>query len=83
MPGVFEVESVAPIGQTIDDLIPLAECRHEGEWEGQVRFLPFWPAAPQFRHTAVPTHPLPQSDLSSRGAIRYSVRVGATVDVFA
>ena len=40
MPGVFEVKSVAPIGKTIDDLILLAECSHEGEWEGQVRFLP-------------------------------------------
>jgi hypothetical protein len=39
MPGVFEVRSVAPIGQTIDDLILLAECSHDGEWEGQVRFL--------------------------------------------
>jgi hypothetical protein len=40
MPGVFEVRSVAPIGQAIDDLILLAECSFEGEWEGQVRFLP-------------------------------------------
>jgi len=40
MPGVFEVKSVAPIGQTIDDLTLLAECSLEGEWEGQVRFLP-------------------------------------------
>jgi len=40
MPGIFEVKSVAPIGQTIDDLILLAECSFEGEWEGQVRFLP-------------------------------------------
>jgi hypothetical protein len=40
MPGVFEVKSVAPIGQTIDDLILLAECSDEGEWEGQVRYLP-------------------------------------------
>lgn len=39
MPGIFEVKSVAPIGQTIDDLILLAECSVEGEWEGQVRFL--------------------------------------------
>lgn len=39
MPGVFEVRSVAPIGQAIDDLILLAECSFEGEWEGQVRFL--------------------------------------------
>lgn len=40
MPGVFEVRSVAPIGQAIDGLILLAECSLEGEWEGQVRFLP-------------------------------------------
>ena len=40
MPGIFEVKSAAPIGQTIDDLILLAECSIEGEWEGQVRFLP-------------------------------------------
>ena len=40
MPGVFEVRSVAPVGQTIDDLILLAECSFDGEWEGQVRFLP-------------------------------------------
>ena len=40
MPGVFEVRSVASIGQTIDDLILFAECSHDGEWEGQLRFLP-------------------------------------------
>lgn len=40
MPGVFEVRSTAALGQVIDDLILLAECSHEGEWEGQVRYLP-------------------------------------------
>jgi len=40
MPGVFEVRSVATVGQAIDDLILVAECSFEGEWEGQVRFLP-------------------------------------------
>ena len=40
MPGVFEVRSVVPIGQAIDDLILVAECSLEGEWEGHVRFLP-------------------------------------------
>ena len=40
MPGVFEVRSVTAVGQAIDDLILLAECSFEGEWEGQVRFLP-------------------------------------------
>ena len=40
MPGVFEVRSVVPIGQAIDDLILVAECSVEGEWEAQVRLLP-------------------------------------------
>ena len=40
MPGVFGVRSLAPIGRTIDDLILLARCSHDREWEGQVRFLP-------------------------------------------
>jgi len=40
MPGVFEVKSDAPVGQVIDDLILLVECSVDGEWEGQVRFLP-------------------------------------------
>jgi hypothetical protein len=40
MPGVFEVTSVTPVGRAIDDLILLAECSFEGEWEGQVLFLP-------------------------------------------
>jgi hypothetical protein len=40
MPGVFEVRSVAPVGQAIEDLILLAECSFDSEWEGQVRFLP-------------------------------------------
>jgi hypothetical protein len=40
MPGVFEVKSVAPIGQVIDDLILLAECGFEGEWEGRCASLP-------------------------------------------
>lgn len=40
MPGVFEVRTVAPVGQAIEDLILVAECSFDGEWEGQVRFLP-------------------------------------------
>jgi hypothetical protein len=40
MPGVFAARSRGPIGLTIDDLLLLAECSVEGEWEGQVRFLP-------------------------------------------
>jgi len=40
MPGVFEVSRAVPIGRTIEDILLLAECSLEGEWEGQVRYLP-------------------------------------------
>lgn len=40
MPGVFAARSSGPIGSTIEDLVLLAECSVEGEWSGQVRFLP-------------------------------------------
>ena len=40
MPGVFEIGQRTPIVQTIEDILLLAECSLEGEWEGQVRFLP-------------------------------------------
>lgn len=40
MPGVFAARSRDPVGSTIEDLVLLAECSFEGEWEGQVRFLP-------------------------------------------
>ncbi len=40
MPGVFEVGREVPIGVAIEDILLLAECSFEGEWEGQVRYLP-------------------------------------------
>ncbi len=40
MPGVFEVSRDVPIAQAIEDILLLAECSLEGEWEGQVRYLP-------------------------------------------
>jgi hypothetical protein len=40
MPGVFEVSCAVPIGTAIEDILLLAECSFEGEWEGQVRYLP-------------------------------------------
>jgi len=40
MPGVFEIRPGSGIGRAIDDLLLLAECSHDGEWEGQVRYLP-------------------------------------------
>ena len=40
MPGVFEVSRSVPIGRAIEDILLLAECSVDGEWEGQVRYLP-------------------------------------------
>lgn len=40
MPGVFEVSRAVPIGRAIDDILLLAECSNDGEWEGQVHYLP-------------------------------------------
>ena len=40
MPGVFEVSRSVSIGVAIEDILLLAECSLEGEWEGQVRYLP-------------------------------------------
>jgi predicted nuclease of predicted toxin-antitoxin system len=40
MPGVFELRRSVPIGRAIEDILLLAECSLEGEWEGQVRYLP-------------------------------------------
>jgi hypothetical protein len=41
MPGVFEVSQQISIAQAIEDILLLAECSLENEWEGQLRFLPF------------------------------------------
>lgn len=40
MPGVFIAARPAPLGRLIEDILILAECSREGEWEGQVLFLP-------------------------------------------
>lgn len=40
MPGLFEVSRLVSVGLAIEELILIAECSLEGEWEGQVRFLP-------------------------------------------
>jgi Domain of unknown function (DUF5615) len=34
MPGVFELAQDVPIGRTIEEVLILAECSLEGEWEG-------------------------------------------------
>jgi hypothetical protein len=40
MPGVFEVSRAVPVGRAIEDILLLVECSLDGEWEGQVRYLP-------------------------------------------
>ena len=40
MPGVFEVGQEIPIGEVIVDLILIATCSLDGEYENQVRYLP-------------------------------------------
>lgn len=40
MPGLFEVSRRIPVGLAIEEIILIAECSLEREWEGQVRFLP-------------------------------------------
>jgi hypothetical protein len=40
MPGVVEVGRGVALAQAIDDILLLAECIEEGEWEGQVLYLP-------------------------------------------
>lgn len=40
MPGVIEVHVSVPIGVAIDDLLLMVDCSLDGEWEGQVRYLP-------------------------------------------
>lgn len=40
MPGLFEVSRAGPIGTAIEDIMLLAEYSLEGEWEGQIRYLP-------------------------------------------
>ena len=40
MPGVFEVRLGTPIGQVLDDILLLAECSFDDEWEGRVAYIP-------------------------------------------
>ncbi len=40
MPGVIVVGRTVSIGQAVDDILLLVELSLEGEWEGQVLYLP-------------------------------------------
>lgn len=40
MPGVFEIPYGFSVGEIIEDILLIAEYSLDGEWEGQVRYLP-------------------------------------------
>lgn len=40
MPGVLEVSRSVRVAVAIEDILLLSKCSTEGEWEGQVRYLP-------------------------------------------
>ncbi|MBI4556795.1 MAG: DUF5615 family PIN-like protein [Candidatus Hydrogenedentes bacterium] len=40
MPGVFEVGRHLAVGAAVKDILILVEASIEGEWEGQIRYLP-------------------------------------------
>ena len=40
MPGVFEVGRTVALRSAIEDIVLLAIYSEDGEWEGQVRYLP-------------------------------------------
>lgn len=40
MPGVFEAGLDVPVRVVVEDLLLVDEVSLEGEWEGQVRYLP-------------------------------------------
>jgi len=40
MPGIIEAGQDVPIGRAIEDILILANCSFDGEWEGQVIHLP-------------------------------------------
>lgn len=39
MPGVFEIGRGVSVGTAIEDILLIAECSADGEWEGQVRYI--------------------------------------------
>jgi hypothetical protein len=40
MPGLFEAGRRVPVASVIDDVVLIATCGLEGEWEGRVTYLP-------------------------------------------
>ena len=44
MPGLIVVAATAALHQAIDDLLLLAECSGDDEWDGQVVYIPLMQA---------------------------------------
>ncbi|BAY10828.1 DUF5615 family PIN-like protein [Calothrix sp. NIES-2098] len=40
MPGVIEVSTDAGVGQVIEDILTIIDCSLEGEFAGQIQYLP-------------------------------------------
>ncbi len=40
MPGMFEIGTGVALAVAIQEILLLVECSIDGEWEGQVRYLP-------------------------------------------
>ncbi|MCY3023174.1 MAG: DUF5615 family PIN-like protein [Planctomycetota bacterium] len=40
MPGMVEVPEHMPLGDAVEHILLLARCSLEGEWEGQITYLP-------------------------------------------
>jgi hypothetical protein len=40
MAGLFEISRSVPIATAIEDIILIATCSLEGEWEGRVVYMP-------------------------------------------
>ena len=40
MPGILEIRQTLPIKQIIEEILLLAECFEEGEWENRIIYLP-------------------------------------------
>ncbi len=40
MPGVFEIGHEVRLVRAIQDVVLISECSLDGEWDGQVRYLP-------------------------------------------
>jgi uncharacterized protein DUF5615 len=39
-PGVFVIPRSLPVGRAIEDLLLIAQCSENNDWENQVRYLP-------------------------------------------